>query len=154
MNRFVKGDKKTIDRLTQISGCVNRPRVPRNKMPKLLSLQTTRLSGFISGPDMRERKTNLTALQQRLAAIRSRMDQIDEDKRDSQHRPRASLLNCTSRVWLFVEDDRRASPSRSRNRAIDSLASVSSGIGIGGTVARPPLPHHRTCGSAYGGSAG
>src|SRR5260370_41714672 len=25
-------------------------------------------------------------------------------------------------------------------------------IGIGGTVARPPLPHHRTCGSAYGGS--
>jgi hypothetical protein len=27
-------------------------------------------------------------------------------------------------------------------------------IGIGGTVARPPLPHHRTCGSAYGGSAG
>jgi hypothetical protein len=27
-------------------------------------------------------------------------------------------------------------------------------IGIGGTVACPPLPHHRTCGSAYGGSAG
>src|SRR5271169_4966721 len=25
-------------------------------------------------------------------------------------------------------------------------------IGIGGTVARPPLPHHPTCGSAYGGS--
>jgi hypothetical protein len=27
-------------------------------------------------------------------------------------------------------------------------------IGIGGTITRPPLPHHRTCGSAYGGSAG
>src|SRR5580704_899237 len=26
-------------------------------------------------------------------------------------------------------------------------------IGIGGTITRPPLPHHRTCGSAYGGSA-
>ncbi len=25
-------------------------------------------------------------------------------------------------------------------------------IGIGGTVTRPPLPHHRTCGSASGGS--
>jgi hypothetical protein len=27
-------------------------------------------------------------------------------------------------------------------------------IGIGETVARPPLPHDRTCGSASGGSAG
>src|SRR6266481_6073521 len=27
-------------------------------------------------------------------------------------------------------------------------------IGIGGTVTLSPLPHHRTCGSAYGGSAG
>ena len=27
-------------------------------------------------------------------------------------------------------------------------------IGIGGSLAAPPLPHHRTCGSAYGGSAG
>ena len=26
-------------------------------------------------------------------------------------------------------------------------------IGIGGRVTPPPLPHHRTCGSAYGGSA-
>src|ERR1700693_4522067 len=26
--------------------------------------------------------------------------------------------------------------------------------GIGGTVTRPPLPHHRRCGSAYGGSEG
>src|SRR5260370_21908382 len=26
-------------------------------------------------------------------------------------------------------------------------------IGIGEKVALPPLPHHRTCGSAYGGSA-
>jgi hypothetical protein len=27
-------------------------------------------------------------------------------------------------------------------------------IGIGGAVARSPLPHHRTCGSASGGSDG
>src|SRR5437899_4934693 len=27
-------------------------------------------------------------------------------------------------------------------------------IGIGGTVTRPPLPHHCRCGSAYGGSGG
>ena len=27
-------------------------------------------------------------------------------------------------------------------------------IGIGGAVARSPLPHHRRCGSAYGGSVG
>jgi len=26
-------------------------------------------------------------------------------------------------------------------------------IGIGGSLATPPLPHHRTCGSASGGSA-
>jgi hypothetical protein len=26
-------------------------------------------------------------------------------------------------------------------------------IGIGGVVTHSPLPHHRTCGSAYGGSA-
>jgi len=25
-------------------------------------------------------------------------------------------------------------------------------IGIGGVVTHSPLPHHRTCGSAYGGS--
>src|SRR5258707_8353025 len=25
-------------------------------------------------------------------------------------------------------------------------------IGIGGSLTAPPLPHHRTCGSAYGGS--
>jgi HEAT repeat protein len=27
-------------------------------------------------------------------------------------------------------------------------------IGIGGSLTAPPLPHHRTCGSASGGSAG
>ena len=33
-------------------------------------------------------------------------------------------------------------------------AAYSKGIGIGGSLAAPPLPHHRTCGSASGGSAG
>ena len=32
--------------------------------------------------------------------------------------------------------------------------SRSSAIGIGGVVAHSPLPHHRMCGSAYGGSVG
>ena len=39
-------------------------------------------------------------------------------------------------------------------RATNGLRRNLAAIGIGGTVTRPPLPHHRTCGSAYGGSAG
>jgi hypothetical protein len=35
----------------------------------------------------------------------------------------------------------------------DSHCVVNRAIGIGGRVAPPPLPHHRTCGSASGGSA-
>jgi hypothetical protein len=31
---------------------------------------------------------------------------------------------------------------------------VSFQIGIGGQIAPPPLPHHRTYGSVYGGSIG
>jgi len=42
------------------------------------------------------------------------------------------------------------SPAVAANDAL-SLNSDSK-IGIGGTVARPPLPRHRTCGSASGGS--
>jgi hypothetical protein len=34
------------------------------------------------------------------------------------------------------------------------LSNMLGTIGIGGSLATPPLPHHRTCGSAYGGSAG
>ena len=33
------------------------------------------------------------------------------------------------------------------------LSNMLGTIGIGGSLAAPPLPHHRTCGSAYGGSA-
>jgi hypothetical protein len=33
-----------------------------------------------------------------------------------------------------------------------TLLTYWSRIGIGGVVAHSPLPHHRTCGSAYGGS--
>jgi hypothetical protein len=36
---------------------------------------------------------------------------------------------------------------------VDGIANHSK-IGIGGSLTAPPLPHHRTCGSAYGGSAG
>ena len=46
-------------------------------------------------------------------------------------------------IWRWVqryapELNRRCRPER---------------IGIGGSLAAPPLPHHRTCGSASGGSA-
>lgn len=35
-----------------------------------------------------------------------------------------------------------------------NVLSATQVIGIGGAVTRAPLPHHRTCGSASGGSAG
>ena len=39
-------------------------------------------------------------------------------------------------------------------RAQELLKTHDREIGIGGSLAAPPLPHHRTCGSAYGGSIG
>ena len=35
-----------------------------------------------------------------------------------------------------------------------SLREPRTSIGIGGSLATPPLPHHRTYGTVYGGSAG
>jgi hypothetical protein len=40
------------------------------------------------------------------------------------------------------------------DRPIEPERNILPIIGIGETVARPPLPHDRTCGSASGGSAG
>jgi hypothetical protein len=37
---------------------------------------------------------------------------------------------------------------------VASLRADSPSIGIGGSLATPPLPHHRTYGTVYGGSAG
>ena len=37
------------------------------------------------------------------------------------------------------------------NEAMESLQKA---IGIGGSLSAPPLPHHRTYGSVYGGSRG
>ena len=39
-------------------------------------------------------------------------------------------------------------------RAVRTGSPLAIAIGIGGSLAAPPLPHHRTCGSASGGSAG
>ncbi len=39
-----------------------------------------------------------------------------------------------------------------QNLTLNTSRSQVHQIGIGGTVTRPPLPHHRRCGSAYGGS--
>jgi hypothetical protein len=44
-------------------------------------------------------------------------------------------------------------PAESPDRLKDSQLTHFE-IGIGGTVTRLPLPHHRRCGSAYGGSEG
>src|ERR1700730_5560281 len=54
---------------------------------------------------------------------------------------------------------RRWSPVSGLNNASDvgrsdSLRSGSPSIGIGGSLTTPPLPHHRTYGAVYGGSAG
>jgi hypothetical protein len=38
-------------------------------------------------------------------------------------------------------------------RGLDPRIQLFAKIGIGESLAAPPLPHHRTCGSAYGGSA-
>jgi len=45
-------------------------------------------------------------------------------------------------------------PKKTQLARLKSMPLTRSGaqIGIGGAVTRPPLPHHRTCGSAYGGS--
>jgi len=45
-------------------------------------------------------------------------------------------------------------PTRQRRRFLqeDAQESRQQAIGIGGSLTAPPLPHHRTCGSAYGGS--
>jgi hypothetical protein len=47
-----------------------------------------------------------------------------------------------------------AAVSHARSIVSSTLRLAVSQIGIGGSLAAPPLPHHRTCGSAYGGSAG
>jgi hypothetical protein len=41
---------------------------------------------------------------------------------------------------------------REDQRKKSRLSGLNAPIGIGGNLAAPPLPHHRTCGSAYGGS--
>src|SRR4051794_17646646 len=39
-----------------------------------------------------------------------------------------------------------------RRRGASRCAAPGTGIGIGGNLTAPPLPHHRTYGSVYGGS--
>src|ERR1022692_2043591 len=51
------------------------------------------------------------------------------------------------------EVERTQSASAARAGSVSAPTKHMPAIGIGGRVAPPPLPHHRTCGSAYGGSA-
>jgi hypothetical protein len=67
-----------------------------------------------------------------------------------------------SRVYIPLDDSDGAVTEDGRQRSqINTRLGKSCGkgtsdviIGIGGRVASPPLPHHRTSGSAYGGSIG
>ena len=65
--------------------------------------------------------------------------------------PIAMRINAESRV---IREGRRHSVIQQvrRDRGVLAITELGKEIGIGGTVTRPPLPHHRTCGSAYGGS--
>jgi len=56
---------------------------------------------------------------------------------------------CQSRVSGVLQP----TSADHHNRLQDRFGNDLHTIGIGGQVALPPLPHHRTCGSAYGGSA-
>jgi hypothetical protein len=47
----------------------------------------------------------------------------------------------------FCNGNRFRSPRSARSHSREA-----GGIGIGGSLTAPPVPHHRTCGSAYGGS--
>jgi hypothetical protein len=61
--------------------------------------------------------------------------------------------NATRRCWHRRQNgsgELRAEHSKPPSTSQYNI--VPSAIGIGGAVTCPPLPHHRTCGSAYGGS--
>jgi hypothetical protein len=72
------------------------------------------------------------------------------------HRP-ACLLHASFRPHLAVTPLRFAITSPpsgcEEDFHLQAVEHARRTIGIGGAVARSPLPHHRTCGSAYGGSA-
>jgi hypothetical protein len=73
---------------------------------------------------------------------------------------RASL-EAMAQVWFRLADEQEPQGARSRNEAGESQPVVQQqqqpqpdgDIGIGESLAAPPLPHHRTYGSVYGGSA-
>ena len=60
-----------------------------------------------------------------------------------------------TRTYLYLDDAGRCYLKPEKGGYTPGNWGVELGkmeIGIGGTVTRPPLPHHRTCGSASGGS--
>jgi hypothetical protein len=68
-----------------------------------------------------------------------------------------SDLRLTRNVYTQIasEDDARVAAQLGELVTRNSLPKLSrDAIGIGGAVARSPLPHHPTCGSASGGSEG
>ena len=65
---------------------------------------------------------------------------------------RNSLMPLSSRIPQNDQCARAFSSNPSHQLPVLILPDQASPIGIGGRVS-PPLPHHRTCGSASGGSA-
>ena len=53
-----------------------------------------------------------------------------------------------------LRTSRETANLRVSQKRTSAAEAVKHRIGIGGRVTSPPLPHHRTCGSASGGSAG
>src|SRR5712691_8204846 len=67
-----------------------------------------------------------------------------------------SFLGLGRAIWCDVNRHGVGSPVASRLPAARAVAGLKTKrdnkIGIGERVTSPPLPHHRTCGSASGGS--
>jgi hypothetical protein len=67
----------------------------------------------------------------------------------------AGMLSLIARTFFARYDF--CSYDKENEAMTDGFASIITElerIGIGGSLTAPPLPHHRTCGSASGGSAG
>src|SRR5271168_1759076 len=80
-----------------------------------------------------------------------------EEPRRTQETIKVPILSkapCPSSGFLAVNCPRIESHQTLPPNEMNSAACPSGLIGIGGAVARSPLPHHRTCGSASGGSDG
>jgi hypothetical protein len=62
------------------------------------------------------------------------------------------LSSLRNHVGKGIQRTNEGSPARWQLKEAANRGGLPSRIGIGGSLATPPLPHHRTYGSVYGGS--